>query len=74
MEDIFLSDSFFLALCCERRKERKKPLETLGESSRYSSFSLKASQTNTAAGWLDFFFFFNFYYFFPPSSSLSPLK
>lgn len=59
MEDIFFSDRFFLALCCERRKERKNPLEKLGESSRYSSFFLKASQTNTA-GWIFFFTFIIF--------------
>lgn len=59
MEDIFFSDRFFLALCCERRKEQKKPVEKLGESSRYSSFFLKASQTNTA-GWIFFFTFIIF--------------
>lgn len=55
----FFSDRFFLAQCA--RRGRKKPLETLGESSRYSSFFLKASQTPWLAG---FYFMFSFLFSF----------
>lgn len=62
---------------CKTRKEWKKPLETLGKSSRYSSFFLEASQTNTTAGWILCFFKKFYSHFFVCSlllKSVTPSK